>query len=325
MRKTVLVAALMAGTFLPAVPAHAAFADFMAATCGANCADPIGERSSAEQNWQALQDMGTTQFIGSQLDGRTIDVSSLLAAARVIGTTELDRWLRTGNISSGFSLDKVTEALGVTGIDMGLRGADVSRVLGGMSGIPGADVSNVIASSWELPGLPTTGGGFADVGTGGAYCDQAVDSIINASAQAYVNSVVEAAESDMGFSQVGGMSPNADSHSESGLFGGSCLDIFMTGDKDTLFKPPQLGQLVSMMSQMFGAEAQGSCAGAPTVHEQVAGSFPMGAFSPGNGGFFPGMEYSGGESTPSLHKGNNYGLPNAAPPSTRSSGFAGLL
>lgn len=288
MHKLLIAALLGCAASFSALPAQAAFSDFMTATCGPTCKDAVGEQRSASENWKALEKMGTTSYVGATVGEFQIDASSLLAAARQVGPVEIDRWLRTGEASSSFAAEDIMSALSsVSGIDLSrITGNKFGANLGG-SEEDGVDVLEAFttASNSKLLG-PGLGGG--------AYCDQNIDSALNASAQNYVNGVVAAAEdSEMGFSQAGGGSIGDNSHSDSGLFGGSCLDMFMTGDRDTLFRPPQLSQLVSMMSSMFGAEAEGNCANAPTVHEQVANSTPNAAFMPGNGGFFPGHEYGG--------------------------------
>lgn len=304
-----LFIAMLGATMLAGVaPAQAQFAGFLNATCGSGCADPVGEQASANQNWAALEAMGTTDFIGGNVNGVTIDASSLLAAARVSGPVELDRWLKTGQSSSSFSAEDMLEAItSISGFDLtGITGSgfsisDVSSDgLGGS--LNGASLQNASMSGGTM--LMGPGGG------GSSFCDQAIDSTQNASAQQYINSVMQAAESEeMGFSTIGNKSVGSNSHGDSGLFGGSCLDLFMTGERDTLFRPPQLSELVSKMGQMFSAENEGNCATAPTPHAQIADSMPNAAFIPGNGGFFPGNEYGGSEA-PSNGLGyfNGFGL-----------------
>lgn len=326
-----LVAGLLlsvAGFIGASVPAHADYSVFLDATCGPSCSDPIGEQFDSKQNWNALRTMGTTDYVGASLDGMTIDAGSLLAAARMVGATELDRWLRTGGASSSDVVGKIMGAF-TSG-----NGMDVSRVVGNSfstSSIDDQAIPTIKLSSFsgDIEGR--------GLGGGGDYCDEVVDNAMNASAQSYINDVMEAAYSEeYGYSQTGGLASGSNSHSSSGLFGGSCLDIFMQGDKDTLFRPPQLPQLMTALSQMFGGGggagglgggAAGNCADAPTVFQQVQNSMPNAAFTPGNGGFFPSMEYGGGETAGSPFSfSNHYGIdPSVYGVEFRNNDIAGLF
>lgn len=296
MKTSFAIVAAFAATVGFSTPALADFNQFMNLTCGTSCKDPVGERSSTTTNWSAFGDMGTRDFIGSTVDGSTIDASGILAAARIVGATEVDRWLRSGQSSSLEVSDAIMGAISsFGGIDLsGIVGKQFSTASVGN----GTDATNALLN---FASLDRGSMGFGPGGGGAASCDAAIDADINASAKGYIEGVVAASESEnYGFSQVGGQAVSGNSRSESGLFGGSCLDIFMTGDKDMLFRPPQLSQLVDQLSSMFGAEAAGSCTGMPTVHEQVASGMPNSAFQPGRGGFFPSEPYASDESGESL-------------------------
>lgn len=312
-------------------PAQAQYSDFLSVTCGANCVDPIGEQFDSKQNWEALQTMGTTDFVGSSLDGMTIDAGSLLAAARMVGATELDRWLRTGGASSEGIVSQIMAAF-TSG-----NGLNVGRVVGNSFSTSSIEGETSIPTL-DLASFSATADGRGVGGGGSGYCDSTIDSAQNAAAQNYVNNVMEAAYSEeYGFSQTGGVSAGSNSHSDTGLFGGSCLDIFMQGDKDTLFRPPQLSQLLTSLTQMFGSGTTGgiggsstpagNCANAPTVYQQVQNSMPNAAFTPGNGGFFPTSEYGGGEGSGSgLNFSNHFGVdPSVFGVQQTNSNIAGLF
>lgn len=319
MKSKLLIATLLSCCCaMPAAstPAQAAFSDFMKATCGATCSDPVGEQQSATQNWQALTSMGTTSYIGGQIGDFMIDASSLLAGARQAGAVELDRWLRTGEASSPDISDAILKAVTST------SGIDVSQITGSkyLNGTQQTSSATTGNGVTILDSFSNSNDGLVGPGLGGGnFCTQEVDSALNAGSQSYVNSVVSAAEDkEFGFSQVGNVPVSADKHSDSGLFGGSCLSTFMQGNMDTLFKPPQLSQLVSMLTNMFGQGGQGggsgssggglgvfgggggsgsggNCATSPTVFQQVNNSMPNAAFTPGLGGFFPYSNYGAPE------------------------------
>ncbi len=99
-----------------------------------------------------------------------------------------------------------------------------------------------------------------------------------------------ATDKELGFSMLGGQGISSGQRSQSGYFGSSCLDSMMSGTRDMLFKPPGLSSLLSQLGSMFGGGGGGGgggCGNAPSIMNQIAGSFPSGSFGAGNGGFFP--------------------------------------
>lgn len=330
MRKFALT--LFAGTAIAlcaAPSAQASFGEFIAATCGAACSDTTGETSQARQNWDALVTMGTTEWIGADFNGGKIDASSLLSAARIVGASELDRWLRTGQAADGNILQTMAGALtsgsgfnvsSITGVLSGLSGGG-SSLAGSLSqlasGTPMGTITSTLTDSSSINvNFMGPGGG------GGDYCDEGIAGTQNAAAQKHIDDMVNIAMSnDYGFSQMGGAGVGSGQKSSDGFFGMSCLDKFMQGTRDTLFRPPQLSQLVAMIGQMGGIGGAGggsggggggggACDGAESVLQQVAGSMPSGIFDSGaNGGFFPYAGFAGREGDGSgLNFGNAFNM-----------------
>lgn len=311
-----LAGAAMLALSLSAAPASAQVSTFIAMTCGTSCADPIGEEARARDNWTAMSAMGTTQWIGGQMNGTTIDASSLLAAARVAGTVELDNWLRTGQTSDPSIARLMAAAL------QSVSGIDVSSITGiyPQTGSPGGSTSGSSTGTSNLDTMLTSilgssgqsSNGLFGPGGGGnsGYCDPGVAQAQNAIAQKYVQNMQDIATSgEFGFSQNGGQAISSGQRSQNGYFGSSCLDSIMQGTRDMLFKPPQLGQLLSQLGNMFGGGSGGSggsgnssgCNAADSILKQVTNSMPNGIFQgSGNGGFFPQMGFGAEDSA-----GNN--------------------
>ena len=305
LRNLLAGASLAALVSMGATGARASIADFIAATCGANCADSIGEESLARQNWSALSAMGTTQWIGASMGPVTVDASSLLAAARVAGATELDRWLNTGVASSdataaamsdalsrytGIEITGITGTLGpngqTTGYGTGTGGTSLFSGGTSTSGLDGT-LNNFLQTALAGPN------GFMGPGGGGGsgYCNQSISDAVNTNAQKFVDNMQRIATSgEFGFSQLGGAAISSGQRSQNGYFGSSCLDSMMQGTRDMLFKPPGLSSLLSQLGNMFGGGGSGGggCGSAPSVLQQVANSLPRGIFqNTGSGGFFP--------------------------------------
>lgn len=326
-RKSLLAGAALLALSLASVPAQAQVSTFIERTCGVGCVDPIGEEARARDNWNAMAAMGTTQWIGGQMSGTTIDASSLLAAARVAGTVELDNWLRTGQTSDPSIARLMANALqtvygidvsSITGIYPTSTGSGSGTSSGSASSNLDTMLSGILGSSGQVSnGLFGPGGG----GNSG-YCDPSVSQAQNAIAQKYVQNMQEIATSgEFGFSQNGGQAISSGQRSQNGYFGSSCLDKLMQGTRDMLFKPPQLGQLLSQLGTMFGGGSGGSggstsgCNAADSVLKQVTNSMPSGIFQGvGNGGFFPqmgfGAEDSGGAGN-NLSTTSGFGLKQA--------------
>ena len=285
-----LAASLALALALAAGPARAEFQSFVDAFCGAGCADPINEQASARENWSALQTMGTTSWIGSQIGGKTVDAGSLLGASRVAGASELDRWLNTGEASSTQVAQAMSQALGAgSGLDVGL--------ITGMSGTAGGFGRTTSLDSALGGAIGSAMGTAMGGGGGGGYCDPKIDQAQNANAQKYVNAMQQIATSgDYGFSQNGGQPVSSGQASGSGYFQGGCLEQLMQGSRDMLFRPPGLSGLLSQLGGMFGGGGGGGaagCASAPTVMSQIQKSMPQSIFSSGNGGFLPAQAFGG--------------------------------
>jgi hypothetical protein len=247
--------------------------------CQPNCGDVVGTRSMLDSAWKAFESMGTTSFIGSSVGGVSLDAGSLLNAASKVGASEVDRLLRSGLTSSDAIGASVLSAFGSG------SGADVSSIVAGLAGQSGNGGLSSLASMDSSDVLSNaTDGGFG----GTPACDSAVGQGLTAASQKYVENVMNAStSSDYAFSQMGGSTVSSKA-TGGGMFGGSCIDKFMQGAKDILFKPPQLSQLLSSVSQSFGGKSgsNGSCSGGPSPLEQIKGSMPKGLFA-GGGGFFP--------------------------------------
>ncbi|BCB22150.1 hypothetical protein [Bosea sp. ANAM02] len=355
MRGTAL-ATLLASCILLAPGAQAQTSTFIAATCGGGCSDPLGEEAAARSNWTTLTALGTTQYVGASFNGGTIDASSLLAASRVAGPVVLDTYLRTGQAPDPATAQAILNALGITGIDVsGITGVSQS----GNNNDPYGTGSNTNGSSpgdnsssmlTQLANVlaGNTNGQFGSAGNASnVACDESIASATVAAAQQHINNMVTIATSgDYGFSQNGGSAVSSGQRSQSGYFGSSCLDSLMQGNRDLLFRPPQLSQLLSQLQNMFGgggsggssggsgssgnsggsgsSGGSGNCANAPAILQQVMASMPSSIFSgKGNGGFFPHLGFGGGEGTSTM---NAFGLTsNVSRASTSSTGGIATL
>ncbi|AOG03301.1 hypothetical protein [Bosea sp. RAC05] len=336
---------LAAGLALMPVPAHAQTTSFIAATCGTTCSDPLGEESAARSNWAALSAMGTTQYVGAAFNGGTIDASALLSASRIAGPVVLDGFLRTGQTSDQATTQAIIQALTVTGIDVsGITGVSASQSTNSTSsynptsssdpyGFSSDPNNSSIASQLTQVLAGNTNGQFGSAGnSSNVACDQSIASAQVASAQQFVNNMVTIATSgDLGFSQNGGQAVSSGQRSQSGYFGSSCLDSLMQGKSDLLFRPPQLGQLISQLSSMFGGGGSGSggsgssgggCGNAPSILSQVAQSMPSAIFSmTGNGGFLPHLAFGGEDGNgPTM---NAFGL-NTTPRTANTASTGGI-
>ncbi len=345
---------LAAGLALMPVPAQAQTTSFIAATCGTSCSDPLGEESAARSNWAALSAMGTTQYVGAAFNGGTIDASALLSASRIAGPAVLDGFMRTGETSDPATTQAIIQALTVTGIDVsGITGVPANQSTNSASsysptssssdpyGFSSDPNNSSIASQLTQVLSGNTNGQFGSAGNASnVACDQSIASAQVASAQQFVNNMVTIATSgDLGFSQNGGQAVSSGQRSQSGYFGSSCLDSLMQGKSDLLFRPPQLGQLISQLSSMFGGSSGGSggsgssggsggsgssggCGNAPSILSQVAQSMPSAIFSmTGNGGFLPHLAFGGEDGGgPTM---NAFGL-NTTPRTASSASSGGI-
>ncbi len=257
------LATLLASSILLAPGAHAQTSTFIAATCGGGCSDPLGEEAAARSNWTTLTALGTTQYVGASFNGGTIDASSLLAASRVAGPVVLDTYLRTGQAPDTTTAQAILNALGITGIDVsGITGVSPSGSNNNSYGAgsntngssPGDNSSSMLTQLANvLSG--NTNGQFGSAGNASnVACDESIASATVAAAQQHINNMVTIATSgDYGFSQNGGSAVSSGQRSQSGYFGSSCLDSLMQGNRDLLFRPPQLSQLISQLQGMFGS------------------------------------------------------------------------
>ena len=289
---TVILAAALATT---AFVGTASARTIERVTCS-NCAEPADEARALAETWNDLVAMGTTAFLGTTRDGVELDEGAMLSMAREVGSTELDRILRSGGLDG-----LVDAARAGAGADL----ANVVNALTGGAGLGGA--SGVSPASMVTTAL---GGGSSDVGAavasavgtapgqgGAAGCSTNVSDAQQEVAEEYVTNVQEASLSaESGFSSAAGSAEDASSGGS--IFKSSCLDMFMSGDLDMLFRPPDLQQLVGRMTQALGggggatggpgggAGGGGAC-GAPSIAEQVRGSFPRQAFNVPGPGFQP--------------------------------------
>jgi len=295
-----LAAVLLAACVLPAAPARASVADFVSATCGTPCADPVGEEQRARDNWSALTAMGTTQWVGSTMGSTTVDASGLLAASRYAGASELDRWLTTGVTADPAVAQQMSLALqqfsgidvsGITGISKDASATDPYANQAYASTSTSTGSSSNLATNLVNALQTSLNSGTAFMGPGGGggsgYCNKGVDDALGANAQKYVNNMQSlATSSEFGFSQLGGSAISSGQRSASGYYGSSCLDSMLSGTRDMLFKPPALSSLLSQLSSMFGG-GSGGCGNAQTIMAQLKNSMPNGVFASGLGGFFP--------------------------------------
>lgn len=348
------LATLLASCILLAPGSQAQTSSFIAATCGSACSDPLGEETAARSNWTTMTALGTTQYVGAAFNGGTIDASSLLAASRVAGPVVLDTYLRTGQAPDSATAQAILNALGITGIDVsgitGLSQSGSNTSYGGSSNINGSssgDNSSSMLTQLANVLSGNTNGQFGSAGSASnVACDESIASATVAAAQQHINNMVTIATSgDYGFSQNGGSAVSSGQRSQSGYFGSSCLDTLMQGNRDLLFRPPQLSQLLSQLQGMFGgggsggssgggsgssggsggsSGSSGNCANAPAILQQVMSSMPSGIFSgKGNGGFFPHLGFGGGEGTSTM---NAFGLTsNVSRASTSSTGGIATL
>ena len=234
-------------------------------TIAFNTQTGIDATSADIQNtWTALQTMGTDQFVGGVIGGFKIDESSLIAAALSIGSTELDNFLRSGNLTS--AIPNAGEVL--------------SKAMTSGAGI---DLSSMVGSFTSGGGTLTTasllsGGG---VGMSGGQCDPSVASDLANQGMQKVNDTVSIGmSSEYGFSK---MADVTGSGASGGFASMGCLDkLFQNTGTDILFKPPTMGQLTNMLQNW-------TCPQVPGVADQIAGAFGnTDRFQTASlGGFFP--------------------------------------
>lgn len=244
-------------------PAHAASSTLP--TIAFSTQTGIDATSSDIQNtWTALQTMGTDKFLGGMIGGFKLDESSLIAAALSIGSSELDNFLRSGNLSS--SIPNVGDVL--------------SKVMTSASGI---DLSSMVGSFTSGGGNLTTasllsGGG---AGAAGGQCDPSVAGDLATQGLKKVNDTVSIGmSSEYGFSQMAKMTGSGSTGSFASM---GCLDkLFQNTGVDILFKPPTMGQLTNMLQNW-------TCPKVPGIGEQIAGAFGSNdRFQTASlGGFFP--------------------------------------
>ena len=77
------------------------------------------DAATVQQTWQALQSMGTTEFLGGMLGNFKLDEASMIAGALTIGASEFDRFLRGGsmNLSSSAGTSLAENMSAAAGID----------------------------------------------------------------------------------------------------------------------------------------------------------------------------------------------------------------
>lgn len=320
--------------------ASAQLASFISSTCGAGCSDPVGEEGAARQNWSALQQLGTTQWIGASYGSGTVTAAGLLAASRVVGATELDRYLRTGQssdastaalVQSSMAAASAIDVTAITGTAPAGRSLALAATAAGAEASAASAIPAAAAASLGSALSGAVSGNFYGPGLGGSsgYCDNSIANAQNAGAQQYINNMVNISTSgEYGFSQLGGVPISAGQRSQSGFYGTSCLERLMQGSRDLLFKPPQLSTLLSMLGSMFGGSGGNSCNNAPSVLNQVMQSMPNGMFgNAGAGGFFPYLGYSAGESNAgmNLNFSNGFNLLSAVPSASAPKGAISSL
>ena len=303
---------------------------FVQVSCGASCADPIGFQSTASQNWAALTNMGTTAYIGSTYNGSPIDASALLNASQVVGATQLDQWLRTGDAPSQDVVSQITQALqygagydvsSVTGVQTGQASQSSSNnndvalsPLGGISAVSSplspavanlANATSAVAAAQAIFNLATgvSSDGInlnTSAGAGTGYCNPSIAAAQNTTAQKFVGNMMQVITgSGTGYSQLGGLAVSSGQQSPAGVFGSSCLSTLMNASRDTLFAPPGLGSLLSQLGSMFTGGSGGGCGNAPSPLTQVAQSNPTGIYGAA-GGFLPYLGFAAGEAVQAL-------------------------
>jgi hypothetical protein len=237
----------------------------------------------------------------------------------VAGATELDAWLNTGTTGNAATDQLIaTAVLGDTGYDVSAVTGYLNQGTQSTTATPtstgSASFQNQLNTINNLGAGILTGGGGLNInsaaGTGTALCSPTIASAQNAQAQSFVNNMMKVVTGAGGVSTMSGQTVAAGGASGQGVFGSSCLSSLMSGSRDTLFKPPGLGSLVSQIGSMFGsggASGGGSsgggssgCGNAPSPLTQAAQSNPTGIFYNG-GGFFPALGFGAGEGTSTVY------------------------
>jgi len=221
--------------------------------------------------WNALNSMGTTEFLGGNLGSFRLDESSMIAGAATLGASEFDNFLRTGNLSGsnsslgGLLTQRMTSSAGL----------DLSYLTGSFTSGGG-----VAGGTTSFANLTSLGGASA----ASPSCDPEISSKLAEIGEQHVNGIVTAAMSkEYGFSQISDLR-GADG-TGSGFSALGCLDrLFQGTGVDILFKPPSLGNLSNMLQNWTCGEAVG-------VAQQVAGAFGSGEIfkTAGLGGFYPAL------------------------------------
>jgi len=220
-------------------------------------------QSEIQSTWNALQTMGTTQYLGGVIGNFKLDESSLIAAAMTIGASELDNFLRTGALASAIPNvgDVLSKAMSSA------SGIDLSSMTGSFTGGGGSLTSAALLSG-------------SGVAAAGGQCDPSVAADLASQGQQKVNDIVSVGlSSEYGFSQMSQMTKGA----TGGFASMGCLDkLFQNTGTDILFKPPTMGQLTNMIQNW-------TCPKVPGVEQQIADAFGSGERfqTAALGGFFP--------------------------------------
>lgn len=221
-------------------------------------------QSDIQNTWNALQTMGTDQFLGGVIGGFKLDEASLIAGALSIGASELDNFLRSGNLNGASS--------------------DVGDMLSkAMSSAAGIDLSSVVGSFTNGGGTLTSASLTSGAGASasGGQCDPTVASdLANQGLKKVTDTVNIGMSSEYGFSKMAELTGSGATGSFASM---GCLDkLFQNSGADILFKPPNMGQLTNMLQNW-------TCPKVPGIGEQIAGAFGNNdRFQTASlGGFFP--------------------------------------
>lgn len=185
----------------------------------------------SRQNWQSLEAMGTTDYIGAVYHGHIIDEAGLLAAAHFLGPKGLDDYLRYGEINEQTLKnhpnieEEIIKRLQMVG------GEDISDITGesGPGAFAGQDVSR---------------GGIALADA--QSCDPEVEAALRDASIAAVNTAaILASHEGVGYSTM---------DEPFGFL--SCLEDLLSGGVDATFTPPTLSDILGMLENYICQKAE---------------------------------------------------------------------
>ena len=195
------------------------------------------------QNWQALQFMSTTDYLGSQIDDIILTQSAMVAGAIAFGSIEFDNLVRTGQVPEAFrgSVEPLLEVMrAATAIDL-------TSIIHANSQYQRQEFAPapVFAQTAPISNQGTT--------TTGNSCSPYVQTALQEQGQQYVTEITNASTSNMtGFSTI----KTKEGDSITGGFANlGCLEqLFLNFNITALFSPPNFSTLTSSL-QDWNCEA----------------------------------------------------------------------